>query len=99
MTSQKFISIKDVEHVATLARIAISEEEKKRYQEQLERILAHIAQLKEKNTDGIKPLAHPYDVSNVWREDEAGPFPAIPDLFRNAPEMEGPFYKVKKVIE
>jgi len=93
------ISIKDVEHVAKLARIAISDAEKKIYQSQLARILAHIAQLKKIDTKDVPPTAHSYDVSNVWRDDQPRPFPRIDDLFKNAPEVEESFYRVKKVIE
>lgn len=97
--TEKNITQKDVEHVAKLARIAISPEETARYQEQLERILGYIAKLKEKNTGDVPPMAHPFDAANVWREDEARPFKDLPDLFKNAPEVEETFYKVKKVIE
>ena len=93
------ISEKDVRHVAKLARIALSDEEVKKYQGQLERILEHIAQLKEKNTDNVQPTAHPYEKGNVWREDEPRRFDKLAELFRNAPEMEEAFYRVKKVIE
>lgn len=97
--SEKLITQKDVEHVAKLARVAISPEEKALYQEQLERILGYIAKLKEKNTGDVPAMAHPFESSNVWREDEAHPFQDIPALFKNAPETEETFFKVKKVIE
>lgn len=97
--SEEIISIKDVQHVAKLARIAMSEEELKNYQVQLERILGHIAKLKETNTDGIAPTAHPYETATPWREDVAKPFADLEALFKNAPEMEETFYRVKKVIE
>lgn len=97
--SDEILSIKDVEHVAKLARIAVTEEEKKRYQGQLAKILGHINQLKAKNTDGVPPTAHPFDVVNVWREDEAKQFEDIPAVLKNAPEKEETFFKVKKVIE
>ncbi len=97
--SEEIISIKDVEHVAKLARVAISAEDKVKYQQQLEKILGYVSQLKSKNTDGVPPTAHPYDISNVWREDEARPFEDLPNLLKNAPELEATFYKVKKVIE
>ncbi len=93
------ITIKDVQHVATLARLAMSEEELAKYQSQLERILGHIAQLKGINTDGVPPTAHPYETTTVWREDIAKPFADLEALFKNAPEMEETFYRVKKVIE
>jgi aspartyl-tRNA(Asn)/glutamyl-tRNA(Gln) amidotransferase subunit C len=97
--SDDLISIADVEHVAKLARIAVSEVEKKRYQGQLAKILGHVSQLTQKNTDGVPPTAHPFDVSNVWREDKAEPFDNIPALLKNAPETEETFFRVKKVIE
>jgi aspartyl-tRNA(Asn)/glutamyl-tRNA(Gln) amidotransferase subunit C len=95
----KYITPKDVEHVAKLARIAITPEERDRYQGQLENILQYIAKLKEKNTDHVEPTAHPFDVFNVWREDVAKPFTDIEALLKNAPEKEETFFKVKKVIE
>lgn len=97
--TDKYISRQDVEYVAKLARLAISEEEAKKMEGQLGRILGYIAKLKEKNTDNVPPTAHPLDVVNVWREDEAKPFANIPELLKNAPEREESFYKVKKVIE
>lgn len=97
--TEKIITVKDVEHVAKLARIAVSEEEKKRYQEQLERILEYVGKLKQINTDNAAPTAHPLESANVWRDDVAQPFADIPDLLKNAPETEEAFYKVKKVIE
>lgn len=97
--SEKIISQKDVEYVAKLARLSITDQEKEKYQGQIERILEYVSQLKAKNTDGVIPTAHPFDVSNVWREDEAKPFANIPGIFKNAPATEETFYKVKKVIE
>ena len=97
--NEDIISIKDVQHVAKLARIALSDEELKAYQSQLARILGHIAQLKEKNTEGVPPTAHPYETATAWREDVAKPFADLAALFKNAPEMEETFYRVKKVIE
>lgn len=95
----KIITKKDVEYVAKLARLAITPEEAEKMEIQLERILGHVGQLKEKNTDNVVPTAHPLDVTNVWREDIAKPFPNIPELLKNAPETEEAFFKVKKVIE
>lgn len=97
--SETIITLKDVQHVAKLARIALTPDELATYQGQLERILGHIARLKEKDTNNVPPMSHPYEASNVWREDEAKPFPNLKALFQNAPEMEEAFYKVKKVIE
>src|SRR5262245_24372114 len=96
---ENIISIKDVEYVAKLARLAVTDSEKEKYQGQLERILEYISQLKAKNTDGVVPTAHHFDVANVWRDDVAKPFENIPGIFKNAPDTEETFFKVKKVIE
>jgi aspartyl-tRNA(Asn)/glutamyl-tRNA(Gln) amidotransferase subunit C len=93
------INEKDVRHVAKLARLALSDEDVKKYQVQLERILEHISELKNKNTDNVPPTAHPFEKGNVMREDVAHRFENLPGLYKNAPEMEETFYKVKKVIE
>jgi aspartyl-tRNA(Asn)/glutamyl-tRNA(Gln) amidotransferase subunit C len=93
------ISEKDVRHVAKLARIALSDEEVAKYQGQLERILGHISELKKKNTDNVPPTAHPFEKGNVMRDDVAKRFENLAGLYKNAPEMEETFFKVKKVIE
>lgn len=93
------ISEKDVRHVARLARITLSDDEVKKYQGQLERILGHISELKKKNTDNVPPTAHPYEKGNVWRDDVARRYENVPGLLKNAPETEETFFKVKKVIE
>jgi len=93
------INDKDVRHVAKLARLALPEEEIAKYQGQLERILGHISELKNKNTDNVPAMSHPFEVGNVMRDDVAKRFENLPGLYKNAPEMEETFYKVKKVIE
>lgn len=97
--TEKIITRKDVEYVSKLARIHLKPEEVDQYTGQLEKILGYINKLREKNTDNILPTAHPLEVSNVWREDEAVSFDAVSDLLSNAPEKEETFYKVMKVIE
>jgi len=95
------ISKKDVEHVARLARLSLTEEEKDRYTAQLASILGYIEKLNGLNTDGVEPTAHPWPVSNIWREDKTDRLQSITrdELLQNAPEKEGPFFKVRKVIE
>jgi len=95
------ISKKDVEHVARLARLALSEEEKDRYTTQLGSILQYIEKLNGLNTDGVKPTEHPWPVTNVWREDKVESLQNVTrdELLQHAPETEGPFFKVRKVME
>jgi aspartyl-tRNA(Asn)/glutamyl-tRNA(Gln) amidotransferase subunit C len=95
------ITKKDVEHVARLARLALSEEEKERYTAQLESILKYIDTLNKLDTSNVPPTSHVLPLSNIWREDKAEPtrLGSQADILKNAPEAEGPFFKVKKVIE
>ena len=98
------ITQKEVEQVARLARLALSDEEKNRYTAQLDSILGYIEKLKQLNTENIQPTTHALPMANVWREDRMEPSTAQTtgspeELVGNAPEREGPFFKVKKVIE
>jgi aspartyl-tRNA(Asn)/glutamyl-tRNA(Gln) amidotransferase subunit C len=97
--TEKNITIKDVAHVAKLARIATNESELAFYQGQLEKILGTFSTLQKVDTTGVAPTMHPYTAATVWRDDVAVPFEHRDDLFKNAPEMEETFYRVKKVIE
>ncbi|MFH1715030.1 MAG: Asp-tRNA(Asn)/Glu-tRNA(Gln) amidotransferase subunit GatC [Elusimicrobiota bacterium] len=90
---------KDVEHVAKLARLGISEKEKEMFTSQIGAILGYIDKLNKLNTDGIKPTAQVIDSGNALREDELAEPNDNEKLLRNAPEREGSFFKVKKVIE
>jgi aspartyl-tRNA(Asn)/glutamyl-tRNA(Gln) amidotransferase subunit C len=95
------ITQKDVEHVAKLARLALTDEEKERYTAQLESILKYIDTLNKLDTSNVQPTTHVLPMSNVWREDQAEPnrLGSQEEILRNAPEAEGPFFKVKKIIE
>ncbi len=98
------ITKKDVEHVAKLARLALSEDEKERFTAQLGSILTYIEKMSALNTDNIQATTHVLPLSNVWREDKMEPSTSetlgSPEaILANAPEREGPFFKVKKVIE
>ena len=98
------LSKKDVEHVARLARLALSEEEKERYTQQLGQILTYIEKMSALDTKNVAPTTHVLPLSNVWREDKVEPstaqtLGAPEEILANAPEHEGPLFKVKKVIE
>ncbi len=94
----------DVEHVARLARLALSDEEKERYTQQLGQILTYIEKMSALNTDNVALTTHVLPLSNVWREDKCEPstpetLGSPEDIVANAPESEGNLFKVKKVIE
>lgn len=90
---------KDVDHVARLARLALTDEERKKYLAQLSRILDHIQTLSAHDTSNVVPTHHVVPLANVWREDVAVPFDDREGLLANAPEREDVFFKVRKVIE
>ena len=89
----------DVNHVARLARLALSDEERLKYRVQLEKILGHISQLDKYDVKDVPPTSHVVPVENPWREDEPRVFPDIEAILANAPEREENFFKVKKIIE
>lgn len=90
---------KDVNHVARLARLALTDAERATYLGQLGRILEHIQVLSKYDTRDVPATTHVIPLSNVWREDAAKPFADTPSLLANAPDREEVYFKVKKVIE
>lgn len=93
------LSSKDVEHVARLARLGITEEEVVRYRDQLRNILHHIEVLNRADTSKVPATAHPLEERNVMRDDVREPSLAVEDVLRNAPSREGDFFKVKAIQE
>lgn len=90
---------KDVLHVARLARLALTPEEKEKYRAQLERILEYVRALEKYDTQGVPPTSHVAALANVWREDEPRPWTDAESILANAPEREDVYFKVRKVIE
>jgi aspartyl-tRNA(Asn)/glutamyl-tRNA(Gln) amidotransferase subunit C len=89
----------DVEKIAYLARLAVSEEEKERYALDLSKILDLVEQMNAVATDEIAPMAHPLDMVQRLRADEPSE-PEQRDLFQGiAPATEDGLYLVPKVIE
>ena len=93
------VSKEDVEYVAKLARIELSEEEKDTLTSQLSSILDHIQKLNELDTEGVEPTFHVLDVTNVFREDVVRPSLPTEEVLKNAPARDGDFFKVPKIIE
>lgn len=93
------LSENDVNHVARLARLALSDAERGRYLGQLGRILDHIAVLSKYDTQNVPATTHVVPLSKVWRDDVAIPFSDTLSILANAPDHEEVYFKVKKVIE
>jgi aspartyl-tRNA(Asn)/glutamyl-tRNA(Gln) amidotransferase subunit C len=93
------ISVADVEHVARLARLELSEEEKNLFAGQMGAILGYVEKLMELNTEGILPTSHAVPMENAFREDAVCPSIGIEKALANAPDRVDSFYRVPKVIE
>ncbi|HZZ59150.1 MAG TPA: Asp-tRNA(Asn)/Glu-tRNA(Gln) amidotransferase subunit GatC [Opitutaceae bacterium] len=89
----------DIDHVATLARLALTDAEKRKFAAQLGDVLKHIAELKEVDVSGVEPTAHAYPVFNVWAEDVAAPGLPVDAALRNAPAQRENMVAVPKVVE
>jgi aspartyl-tRNA(Asn)/glutamyl-tRNA(Gln) amidotransferase subunit C len=89
----------DIDHVAKLARIALTPEEKKSFSAQLGDVLAHIAHLQEVDITGVEPTAHAFPMDNVWAEDRAKPGLSVEAALRNAPAQRDGMFLVPKVVE
>ena len=82
------ISEAQVEHVAQLARLVLSPEEKQRFTEQLNAILSYMDQLNEVSTDGVEPTAHVLDLVNVLRDDTVRQTLRADEALANAPVIQ-----------
>jgi aspartyl-tRNA(Asn)/glutamyl-tRNA(Gln) amidotransferase subunit C len=92
------VTIKDVEHVAELARLSFTEEEKQKLTAQLNEILQYMEQLNSLDTSQVQPLSHVIELQNVFREDVLKPCLTREEALRNAPAKTEKFFKVPKAI-
>ncbi|MHA1376998.1 MAG: Asp-tRNA(Asn)/Glu-tRNA(Gln) amidotransferase subunit GatC [Candidatus Helarchaeota archaeon] len=93
------ISKQEVEHIAELCRIKLSEEEIKLFTKQFNDILNFFKQLDEVDTDNIPPTFHVLNISNVFREDRVNPSLPKEKIFRNVPKREKDFIKAPRMTE
>ncbi|HEX6843957.1 MAG TPA: Asp-tRNA(Asn)/Glu-tRNA(Gln) amidotransferase subunit GatC [Actinomycetota bacterium] len=89
----------DIEHVAKLARLQLTDEEKARLKEQLGVILEHAAKVGEVAAADVVPTASPIPRANVFREDVVEPSLPVDEALRNAPEREDDRFKVPRIAE
>jgi aspartyl-tRNA(Asn)/glutamyl-tRNA(Gln) amidotransferase subunit C len=92
------VTLKEVEHIADLARLEFTAEEMEKFTHQLNDILKYIEKLNEIDTSHVEPLSHVFELNNVFREDEVQPSLPIQDVLKNAPAAKDSFFKVPKVI-
>lgn len=93
------IDRKTVDHVATLARLALSEQERQQLQDQLSSILEHINVIGEADTSQVPATAHVLPLADVMRTDEPRHFTETQALVDRAPAHEGPYIRVRAVLD
>ncbi len=88
-----------VEHVALLARLGLSDAERERMREQLSSILDHIDQLRAVDTSNVAPTAQVIPLDPILRDDEVAAQLSADQVLANAPRSEGGFIKVRAILE
>lgn len=90
----------EVQHIADLARIRLTEKETERYQKDLSAIFAYFEKLQEVNTDGVDPIGHITGVVNVYRKDKNEDFGDLgrQSILDNVPDVKDNFIQVKAVL-
>jgi len=92
------ISKSDVEHVALLARLSLTDEEKETLTVQLGQILEHAGKIAELDTSAVEPTSHAIPTVNVLRADKVGTELSVEEALSNAPEREDDAFGVPKIV-
>lgn len=93
------ITREDVQYVAGLAQLSLDAETEERLVREMGNILSYMDKLNELNTDGVEPMMHVMEVSNVFREDEVGVSLDRDAVFKNAPKTDGEFFIVPRILD
>ncbi len=93
------ISLKEVSHIAHLARLELTEEELEKFSIQLSKILSYMDKLNELDTSNIEPTSHVIPIKNVFRDDVVFPSLSSEEALRNSPERTDNFFRVPRIIE
>lgn len=92
------VTLRDVEHVAGLARLEFTQAEKEKLVQQLNEILTYMGKLGEVDTTNVEPLSHVIELKNVFRKDVLKPSYSSEEMLNNAPDRTEKFFRVPKVI-
>ena len=90
---------KELDHLATLARIELNDEEQEKFSRELASILDYIEKLKEVDVSKSEPTTHVMQIENVFRKDEVKPSIDIEKVLKYAPDRKARFFRVPKIIE
>ena len=92
------ITVKDVEHIAWLARLDLTPEDKSKFSQQLDQILSHASKIKELDLKDVLPTSHVLPLENVFREDKLEPCLRENEALLNAPQKEKGAFVVPRII-
>jgi aspartyl-tRNA(Asn)/glutamyl-tRNA(Gln) amidotransferase subunit C len=92
------ISAQQVKRVAQLSRLRLDDEQVRQFADQLSVVLDYVSKLNELDVDGVEPMAHAADVTNVLRDDVPMPGMTVQSVLDNAAAKSPPFFKVPKVL-
>jgi aspartyl-tRNA(Asn)/glutamyl-tRNA(Gln) amidotransferase subunit C len=92
------IKKEEIEHIAWLARIALRDDEKELFEQQLSSILDYFAVLDEADTTDVEPTYHVIGITDVVREDEPKEALSQPEVLRNAPKKEQGYFKSPRIL-
>ena len=87
------ITKEEVLHVARLARLELSDDDVAKFQEQLSDILEAVSKVSELDVSDVPPTAHPLEIANAWAEDVPRPCLPVDDVFANAPDRDGDYFR------
>ena len=93
------LTVEQVEHIAELAKLSLTEEEKEHYREQLSAILEYADMLQQLDTEAIPPTATVLPLQNVMREDRVLPSYPVEDILANAPDSQDGCFRVRAIFE
>jgi len=95
---KKHISKEQVEHVSWLARLELSEEEKKLYTQQFNDILEHFNKINELDTEKVPPTFHTANLINILRDDKVKPSLPIEEALSNAPKKKKGHFQAPRIL-
>ena len=93
------LSADDVRHIARLTRVGLGDDEVERMRVQLTDILAQFQSLAQVETEGVEPTGHSTDIHTVMRDDVAAPSLAREEVLGNAPDHNGEFFRVPRILD
>jgi aspartyl-tRNA(Asn)/glutamyl-tRNA(Gln) amidotransferase subunit C len=93
------LSLEEVEHIAELARLGLSEAEKEMFRDQLSAILDYADMLSRLDTAGVPPTASALPLDNVMRPDQVKPCLPVEDALANAPDVQANQFRVRAILE